>query len=143
MEASTAEELRFDYLCGKCFSHSRNGRPGKVLSCCDFLCHDCGTGIKEPFTCPSCRKPNVKFVSMDDPLIPNEVARNISDPEISMEALKSVLLFQIKHYKTMLHRAVGKMMRDKKEFHRFLSIIHNATYCPISALDNCSLARFL
>ena len=119
MEKNTVEELNFDYLCGKCFSHaSRSGRPGKVLSCCDFLCYDCGNGIQEPFTCPSCRKQNVKFVSTDDPSIPIEVARNISDPEDSIDQLKSVLLFQIKHYKTMLHRAVGKMMRDKKEFHR-------------------------
>jgi hypothetical protein len=120
MEKSAAEELRFDYLCGKCFSHaSRSGRPGKVLSCCDFLCYDCGNGIQEPFTCPSCRKQNVKFVSTDDPSIPSEVARNISDPEDCIQQLKSVLLFQIKHYKTMLHRAVGKMFRDKKEFHRY------------------------
>lgn len=120
MEKNAAEELCFDYLCGKCFSHaSRTGRPGKVLSCCDFLCYDCGNGIQEPFTCPSCRKQNVKFVSTDDPSIPSEVARNISDPEDCIHQLKSVLLFQIKHYKTMLHRAVGKMMRDKKEFHRY------------------------
>ena len=122
MEKIPTEELRFDYLCGKCFSHaSRSGRPGKVLSCCDFLCYDCGNGIKEPFTCPSCRKQNVKFVATDDPSIPAEVARNISDPEQFVDQLKSVLLFQIKHYKTMLHRAVGKMMRDKKEFHRYPS----------------------
>lgn len=115
------EELRFDYLCGKCFAPaSRSGRPGKVLSCCDFLCYDCGIGIQEPFTCPSCRKQNVKFVSTDDPSIPAEVVRNISDPEHCVDQLKTVLLFQIKHYKTMLNRAVGKMMRDKKEFHRYV-----------------------
>lgn len=124
MEKNSEEELRFDYLCGRCFSNaSRSGRPGKVLSCCDFLCYDCGNGIQEPFTCPSCRKQNVKFVATDDPSIPAEVARNISDPEQIVDQLKSVLLFQIKHYKTMLHRAVGKMMRDKKEFQRCYRLI--------------------
>jgi hypothetical protein len=119
MEGNPAEELRFDYLCGKCFAQaSRSGRPGKVLSCSDFLCFDCGNNIQEPFTCPSCLKKNVKYVSTDDPSIPAEVLRNISDPEDSIEQIKSVLLFQVKHYKTMLQRAVTKMMRDKKEFHR-------------------------
>jgi hypothetical protein len=122
-KTQTQNELRFEMLCGKCWNNvSKCGRPGKVLSCCDFLCYDCGTGIQEPFQCPSCKKNNVKFVAIDDPSIPREVADNIADPEECMESMKCVLQFQIKHYKTMMNRAVQKMMRDRKEFQRWILI---------------------
>ena len=117
-------ELRFDYFCCNCLQPSnKDSLPGKVLSCCDFLCHSCGEDAREPYTCPGCRKVNVKILSIGESALPREVVNNLSDTGNSFSDIISALQFQRKHYKTMVMRVVAKANREKNELLRYLMYI--------------------
>ena len=116
-------DARFDAVCGRCFAPAGGGY---VLSCSDFLCQRCGAGAgggRAAFTCPSCRRQNVKMLSLTGNL-PLEVVNNLADygAKPVVDAI-SGLKFQVKHYKAMINRIVARSQRDATEYERKIAFL--------------------
>ena len=121
MASLPADAINFEYYCGRCYCPIlKSGKFGYILSCSDFLCSGCHDGVAETITCPSCRKSNVRILSMaDSSTLPKDVTDKMIDSERRIEELLSGLRFQIKHYKTVMSRAITRFTRERKENLRY------------------------
>ena len=121
MASQPADATNFEYYCGRCFCPIlKSGRFGYILSCSDFLCSGCHDGVADTITCPSCRTSGVRVLSMaDSSALPSEVSGTMVDSGRRIEELATGLRFQIKHYKTVMSRAVTRFNRERKDYLRY------------------------
>ncbi len=108
--------LSFVILCGKCFRVVPSSSSGSVLSCGDILCSTCNTiPFNDASTCPACGKDGVKSVHLNDKNLPEEVAKNLTDPSKELESIHEVLVFQVKYYKQIMKRLLVRVNKSEHE----------------------------
>lgn len=102
--------LSFNMFCGKCFHtiSANSSSGGSVLSCGDFLCPTCAPSLISSTSCPACGKQGVRAAFLNDAL-PEEVKLNISDPTRELEKMHNVMAFQVKYYKQLIKRLLGRL----------------------------------
>jgi hypothetical protein len=108
------KSVRFLTYCGKCFNSVQHERGGLVLSCGDFICANCSLELHSmsgPTTCPACDKKNVKSLLLESADLPKDVINNMTDLSIHLENLRSITLFQMKHYSRLIDRMRDKLQR--------------------------------
>lgn len=111
-----ASSISFTIFCGRCFrTISQNSTSGgSVLSCGDFLCSSCAQSLISGSACPACGKHGVRAAFLNDAL-PEEVKQNISDATKEMEKLHGVMTFQVKYYKHLIKRLLGRVQHSEQE----------------------------
>ncbi len=113
--------LKFQSHCGFCYAAIAQG-SGVVLSCGDFLCHNCKNLDRE--TCPICCTAGVLVANLSNP--PEEVHSKMLDAAIHLQGIFTVMEFQVSHYKETLSRASQKIIalrKAKAEDKRYLHFI--------------------